>query len=95
MDDVGPEAKSFRMGHFVRTVLVHTVFDLNAGESLSGRSEHIYSFCCGERAKIDEATLIFRDVPMVITLECIRDRFCYVIAHVEVPEPLIGGLNTS
>src|SRR5208337_4753880 len=83
MDDVGPEAESFRMGHFVRTVLVQTVFDLLAFEALSSRSEGIHGFCCGECAKIGKATLIFCDVPMVSALECIRDRFYYVIAHVE------------
>jgi hypothetical protein len=73
------------MGHFVRTVLVQAAFDLFAFQALSSRSEDIHSFCCGECAKIGKATLIFRDVPMVSALECIRDRFYYVIAHVKGP----------
>lgn len=83
MDDVGPEAKPFRMGHFVRTILVKTLFDLFAAKALSGRSEHVHGFGYGEHTKIDKATLVFRGVPMVIAFEGIGDRFYYVIAHVE------------
>ncbi len=83
MEDVGPEAESLRVGHFVRTILVQAVFDLLTAEALSGRSEGLHRFVYRERAKLDKAPLVFRDVAMVIALECVRDRFYDVIAHVE------------